>query len=190
MKRNLALILALLMLSSSAVACSNNGGNSDETKGGTAETTGGATAESTEETEDPNARLESGLGTADYEGYTFHIFVHDQVTNDFDAEDITGEPINDAMYQRTTTVQDNANVTIEPVIVAADMRGGQKPLGNSVTAGTNDYDLVCMSAYSSCNALIAGYFQTSTISRTSTSQSPGGTSILLKNSRSRMLFSR
>lgn len=67
MKRNLALILALLMLSSSAVACSNNGGNSDETKGGTAETTGGATAESTEETEDPNARLESGLGTADYE---------------------------------------------------------------------------------------------------------------------------
>ena len=63
------------------------------------------------------------------------------------------------MYQRTTTVQDNANVTIEPVIVAADMRGGQKPLGNSVTAGTNDYDLVCMSAYSSCNALISGYFQ-------------------------------
>ena len=159
MKRNLALILALLMLSSSAVACSNNGGNSDETKGGTAETTGGATAESTEETEDPNARLDSGLDKADFDGYTFHIFVHDQVTNDFDAEDITGEPINDAMYQRTTTVQDNANVTIEPVIVAADMRGGQKPLGNSVTAGTNDYDLVCMSAYSSCNALIAGYFQ-------------------------------
>ena len=177
MKRNLALILALLMLSSSAVACSNNGGNSDETKGGTAETTGGATAESTEETEDPNARLESGLDKADYEGYTFHIFVHDQVTNDFEAEDITGEPINDAMYQRTTTVQDNANVTIEPVIVAADMRGGQKPLGNSVTAGTNDYDLVCMSAYS-------------TLFKTSTSQSPGGTSILLKNSRSRMLFSR
>ncbi len=157
MKRNLSLILALLMLASSVVACSNKSENADTETKADATNVSEAT-ETAEETKDENARLDSGLGTADYEGYTFHIFVHNAVTNDFEAEEITGEPINDAMYQRMTTVQDNANVTIEPVIVTADMRAGQQPLGNSVQAGTNDYDLVAMSAYSSCNALVAGYF--------------------------------
>ena len=158
MKRKLSLILALLILASSVASCSNNSENADETTENTSTTNVENAAESTEETVDENARLDSGLGAADYEGYTFHIFVHNTVTNDFDAEEITGEPINDAMYQRITTVQDNANVTIEPVVVTADMRAAQQPLGNSVQAGTNDYDLVSMSAYSSCNALVAGYF--------------------------------
>lgn len=155
MKRNLSLILALLMLVST-VSCANSENNGDET---TADTSENAADTLTEETEDPNARLDSGLGSADYEGYNFHIFVHNTITNDFNAEDITGEPINDAMYQRVTTVQDNANCVIDSIIVEADNRAGHTPLGISVQAGTNDYDLACLSAYSACNALIAGYLQ-------------------------------
>lgn len=156
MKRKLSLILALLILAST-VSCANSENNSEETTPSDTSNTAADTV--AEETADPNARLDSGLGSANFDGYNFNIFVHNTITNDFDAEDITGEPINDAMYQRVTTVQDNANCKIEAIIVTADNRAGHKPLGISVQAGTNDYDLACLSAYSSCNALISEYLQ-------------------------------
>lgn len=156
MKRKLSLLLAMLMLASTAVSCADSGDEAGETKAPT--TTPSANTETPEETADPNARLDSGLDKADFGGYTFNIFVHNTITNDFDAEEITGEPINDAKYQRVVTVQDTANCVIEDIVVAADNRAGHQPLGISVQAGTNDYDLACLSAYSSCNALVAGYF--------------------------------
>ncbi len=154
MKRNFALILAMLMLSSTLAACSETGDNNDNTKPSTESEN--VVADSVEEAnEDPDARLDSGLEDADFEGYTFNIFRHSAVYDDFDAEDFTGEPINDAMWQRMKTIEDTANVTIVSNKVDADMRDGQSPLQTSVQAGTNDYDLVVLSAYSSCNALVA-----------------------------------
>ncbi len=153
MKRTIALLLVLLMAGGSLLSCSE--ATSDETTDtASAPTADGEAA--VEETVDPNARLDSGLGTADYEGYNFNIFVHNTIYNDWNAEEVTGEPINDAKYERMVTVSDNANVTITPVIVTADNRAGHTPLSNSVQAGTNDYDLVELSAYSACNALVAG----------------------------------
>ncbi len=155
MKRSIALLLVLLMAGSSLLSCSET--TSDETTAGTTTTAPTSDGETVaEETADPNARQDSGLGTVDYEGYNFNIFIHNASYNDWNAEEITGEAINDAKYERVTTVSDNANIEITPVIVTADMRAGHTPLSNSVQAGTNDYDLVSMSAYSSCNALTAG----------------------------------
>ncbi len=156
MKRNLAIILALLMLSSSLAACSDAGTNTDETKGSTDTST--SVAESGDDADSETEKLDSGLEDADFEGYTFNIFRHSAVSDDFDAEDFTGEPINDAKYQRMKTIEDKANITIQSIKVEADMRAGQSPLATSVQAGTNDYDLVNMSAYSSCNALTDGLF--------------------------------
>ncbi len=156
MKKTIALLLVLLMAGSSMLACS------DTTSDDPADTTNTPTADGetvAEETADPNARLDSGLAPVDYEGYNFNIFVHNTIYNDWDAEEVTGEPINDAKYERMATVSDNANVTITPTVVTADMRAGHTPLGNSVKAGTNDYDLVELSAYSSCNALTAGFLR-------------------------------
>lgn len=153
MKKIIALMLVLLMAGSSMLSCSD--ATSDETTdAASTPTADGETV--AEEAADPNARLDSGLEAKDYEGYNFNIFVHNASYNDWNAEEITGEPINDAKYERMTTVSDNANVTITPVIVSADMRAGHTPLSTSVQAGTNDYDLVELSAYSSCNALTAG----------------------------------
>lgn len=153
MKRTLALLLVLLMAGSTMLSCSDATGE-ETTDQTTPDVSSDVTVE--EETADPNARLDSGLGKADYEGYAFNIFVHNTIYNDWDAEEITGEAVNDAKYERMMTVSDNANVTITPYIVTADNRGGQTPLQNSVQAGTNDYDLVEISAYSACNALTAG----------------------------------
>lgn len=157
MKRNLALILALLVLSSSLAACSDKGTNNEETKE-TTETIANASEESTEETENPNARLDSGLPDVNYNGYSFNIFSHSECPQDFDAEDFTGEPINDAKWQRIKTVEDLAGgIKIEAIKINAGMRDAHTTLGTSVQAGTNDYDLATISAYSSCNALTAGY---------------------------------
>ncbi|MBE6710437.1 MAG: hypothetical protein E7579_04885 [Ruminococcaceae bacterium] len=156
MKKAIALMLVLLMAGSSMIACSDT--TSDETTdAANTPTADGETV--AEETADPNARLDSGLGEVDYEGYNFNIFVHSAISNDWNAEEVTGEPINDAKYERMTTVADNTNVTITPTIVSADNRAGQSPLGNSVKAGTNDYDLAEISAYSACNALTSGFIR-------------------------------
>ena len=156
MKKNLALFLALLMLTLPLVSCSNTTNKEDEEQTPVTTADPSAAAEP-EETDDPNARIDSGLTPADYDAYTFNIFIHNTITNDFEAEEITGEPVNDAEYERMIAVQDKANCEIVPLVVAADNRQGQKPLGTSVQAGTNDYDLACLSGYSSCNALVEGY---------------------------------
>ncbi|MBR5679083.1 MAG: hypothetical protein IKX19_00390 [Clostridia bacterium] len=156
MKKNLALFLALLMLTLPLVSCSNTTNKEDEEQTPVPTADPSAAAEP-EETDDPNARIDSGLAPADYDAYTFNIFIHNTITNDFEAEEITGEPVNDAEYERMIAVQDKANCEIVPLVVAADNRQGQKPLGTSVQAGTNDYDLACLSGYSSCNALVEGY---------------------------------
>ena len=156
MKQKLALFLALLMLALPLFSCSNTTNKEDTAETPAPDAPPSADAEP-DETVDPNARIESGLDPADYGGYTFHVFIHNTITNDFEAEEITGEPVNDAEYERMIAVQDKANCEIVPLVVAADNRQGQKPLGTSVQAGTNDYDLACLSGYSSCNALVEGY---------------------------------
>lgn len=151
MKKRLSLILAALMAASALCAC---GDGSDGAK--PAQTTapsGGETA--AEETEPEDVRLESGLPDMDFGGYEFHIMIHNTITNDFKAEELTGEPIDDAEYNRMITVQEKGNCVIKPIVVSADNRQGQKEVSKSVQAGTNDYDLVCLSGYSSCNAIVA-----------------------------------
>ncbi len=154
MKKIIALMLVLLMAGSSLLSCSDATSEETTDAASSAPTADGEVA--AEEVADPNARLDSGLEAMDYEGYNFNIFVHNTIYNDWNAEEVTGEPINDAKYERIATVSDNANVNIAHTVVSADNRAGHTPLGNSVQAGTNDYDLVELSAYSACNALTAG----------------------------------
>lgn len=142
-----ALSLALIMIISAFTAC---GGKGD---------TAAVTTAAAEETavEPVETEITSGLDPADFDGYKFHIYRHDQVYDDFRAEDLNGEALNDAMYMRMKAVEDACNVEIIRMNVSAGMRDGHTPLGSSVLAGSNDYDLCEISSYSSCNALTAGY---------------------------------
>ena len=88
-----------------------------------------------------------------YDGYTYNIFQHTAVYKDFQAEEITGEPINDADFERMTTVEDRLDVEIEFHDLSAGQRDGQTPLSMTVQAGTNDYDIGTLGSYSACNAL-------------------------------------
>ena len=159
MKRRIAFLLALLILAGSFTACSESTENA-ETTASTSDTASAdavAANTETEETADPNARVDSGLEAGlSYDGYTFNIFQHSQLYTDFSAEELTGEPINDADFERMAAVEDKLSVEIESHILSAGMRDGHTPLSITVQAGTNDYDIGALSAYSACNALIAG----------------------------------
>ncbi len=155
MKQKFTLVLAILMLLLPLASCSETT-NEEDPAAAPAVEADPAAIDAAEETEDPNARIDSGLPSADFGGYTFNIYIHNTITNDFQAEEMTGEPVNDAEYERMVTVQDKGNCEIVPLVIAADNRQGQKALSTSVQAGTNDYDLVCLSGYSSCNALVEG----------------------------------
>ncbi len=157
MKRRLTFLIALLLIASAAASCQKGGAETTDNADQPAATN--ADTETVEETQASTTRLDSGLGSADYDGYTYNIYVHigtSVPTNDFEAEEITGEPINDAMYERVVKVQDSANCVIETIVNTTDNGQGHAKLNNSVQAGTNDYDLASLTASSSCNALIAG----------------------------------
>ena len=157
-KKNLALLLALLMLGSQFASCSESTDNADtDAAGTTAPDAADATTPVEEETVDPNARVDDGLEDGvTFDGYTYNIFQHTAVYKDFQAEEITGEPINDADFERQTAVEDKLDVEIEFHDLSAGQRDGQVPLGNVVQAGTNDYDIGSIMSYSACNALTQG----------------------------------
>jgi len=154
-KKSLAMLLVLLMLGSQFAACSESTENADTTGQTTADPNSADATESVEETADPNARLDDGLEDGvTFDGHSYNIFQHSAVYKDFQAEEITGEPINDADFERMSAVEDKLDVEIEFFEMAADMRAGQTPLATTVQAGTNDYDIGTLSAYSACNALV------------------------------------
>lgn len=105
-------------------------------------------------------RLKSGLeGNPDYEGYKFNIYIHGaHGINDFGGEEYTGEVINDAQYERVLKVEDMYNVDINYILSPeGDNRRGHILVGNTVAAGSNDYDMAIMSGYSCSSAVTAGY---------------------------------
>ena len=87
MKKKLTLLMALLL---TLASCSTATTGGEETTPTASPTTPDPAV--TEETEDPDARIDSGLEPADFEGYQFHIFIHNTITNDFAAEEMTGQP--------------------------------------------------------------------------------------------------
>jgi len=160
MKRIIALCLATALgLPAVLSGCSSKGNGDSETPQNTPEVTAGvpsaeAAAGDAEETE-----IELGLEEQTFGGYTFHIYQH-YVSNgchlDFMSEDITGEPINDADYERRSYTEEQCDVKIEPVRNDVDAWNGHKGLEVAVQAGTNDYDLAGVSSYSAANSLVGG----------------------------------
>ncbi len=78
----------------------------------------------------------------DYGGYVLRLGARDNIdweTCDMIAEELTGEAINDAVYNRNTALEETMNIKI------TEFRMGNSPsemLKQSVTAGTDDYDIV------------------------------------------------
>lgn len=137
-KRMLALLLTALLLSSAFVSCGETEVQEEETKGADTVAT---TAEP--ETEEIRYAADIPAGT-DYNGETFTVLAFPLETLvwgdvDWNAEELTGEVVNDAVYNRTTTTESKLNVAIE--VVHMDSYGNANMLQKSVNAQDNAYQL-------------------------------------------------
>ena len=148
--KKLSLILAALLLSSSFVSCSekqNDGAAETKPMSDTADTSSSADETTPEEIEnDSNVRLWEGKS---FDGYVVNILGRQNVEYSIDlyAEEITGEIVNDAVYNRNLKVQDDLNVGMEYIPHSGDYTQFLQDVRNSVTAADGAYDIVSSYAY-------------------------------------------
>lgn len=162
-RKNIALFLALLMLVSSAAGCS------DAKEDTTADTTADTTVQTETETERPYAKLpETDMGGADMTilvGYNEEKWPPDTVgvsKNEFAAEELTGEPVNDARYNRNQLLNERFNCVISSVDqnVVANRNvlhpDTIKAVDTLMLAGDNNYAFMLLQGYSTCQMAING----------------------------------
>lgn len=131
-KRLFILLLTALLLSTSC------GQAAVET---TADTTGTAESTTAPETTPEDTALKDDLPDTDLDGYNYRMMLHGNDThieNTF-AEELTGNTISDAVFNKLTTVKDRFNCDITYTQAAPD---GLDPTQQSIFAGDDAFDMV------------------------------------------------
>ena len=127
MKKTLAIILAMLMCLSVMVSC---GGKTDDPAATTTAAQGGentpadttTTVETTESPYDVNGYLKDSLDpNLNYNGEKFTLLYWSDVERiEFEVEEMTGDLIGDALYNRNAAVEDRLNIEFEWVGAAGN----------------------------------------------------------------------
>ncbi len=162
----LALILASMLAMSSFASCSDGGTNS-ETTGNTDETaasvSGSDEAEETAETEEE--RIKPNIPTsADYGGDEINFLFWELASwantvrqcRDIYSDGISGEAINDTVYNRNIKIEEAYNVKIALETMAIDQISSA--VSQEVTAGADTYDVVYPRLYEAPSLYQNGYF--------------------------------
>ena len=163
MKRCMALFLAVLMLATAAISC----GKTEETP---AETTAQATTAATDAaevtTEAPVETNKYEIGDElpddlDFKGAEIHFLSRGRAwcKDVIDVADMTGEVINDAVYNRNAAVEDRLNVKIVDHKDDGTDYSIVDLMKIQVPAGASDYDVVCTATYTLLRGVTEGHFQ-------------------------------
>lgn len=134
-QKNVALCLLIAMLTSMTTACGD--GKTNETTSNTIDTT--ATVQETE------TELTDGLPEKDMDGFTLRIF-HNNPTQmtwtnlTLDAQEQTGEVLNDAIYGRNREIEERFNSQLD-VVECEVFQLGVAEVRKEVQAGDSNYDL-------------------------------------------------
>lgn len=154
-KRALSMILAAAMLVLTVVSCGNSAEPSDPQDTTTAAvageaTTAATTEQVTETTKDPNASdLPDDL---DYTGETIHIISRDSdwVRDEIRVNELNGDVVNDAVYNRNSVVEERLGLKIDNITVAGtDNYAVAEEVRTAVKAGSDEFDILANSVYSS-----------------------------------------
>lgn len=134
----IAALVALLLLA----ACSNSGTNTESTMETNAAPSPASTEKASAETEEMTEFAASIPEGTDYDGYEFDILVYDETNAvwydvDFTAEELTGDVLNDAVFQRKIKVEDALNIKI---VTHPEEAYCYTPMYNSVQSGDGAYD--------------------------------------------------
>lgn len=154
-KRAGALILAALMLTGqlAMTSCSDNAdtadsdaknsseSNSSETEGGSES---GETTETETETEDESLKDDLPTDMKDYDGYEYTVLSYDFPSGsiawkvvDICSEGITGERVNDAVFERNSKLEDRFGVK-----VAQNLQSDTAKYAKQSAMASDDFDLI------------------------------------------------
>ena len=112
-RRIAALLLSALLLAPALLSCSEKTENaaSDDPTSTPAQTEVQPTADAEVPAEDEPEVVADDLPEKDYEGFSFNIYTRSNTTHyAFLTEEMTGEVLNDAIYERNTRIADRFNV--------------------------------------------------------------------------------
>ena len=136
-KQYIAFLLALLTAGSCITAC---GGDSSDTQDPAQTET---TTETTAETEDNTPKL--NLPATDYGGQTFTVLATVHAAYEYDAPELTGEIVSDAVFHRNIAVEEQLGIDLEFIFQPghwADKDSFNATIKNSVMASDAAHDLV------------------------------------------------
>ena len=165
--KNIKILCSIFLIAAMMLSILVSCGKSDESEntGGdvNAEEVGGVEEEVTEEV------IQANLPAADYGGYEFVVVSRNDDwhfyplhSRDIIAEDETGEPINDAVYKRNTTVEEMYNIKISMVSFPETTGEGEMAPNNAlvkaVKAGDFLYDLIMVHEINGGTTAQQGYF--------------------------------
>ena len=152
MKRILSLLLLAVLLASLPFTAASCGEQKPDapSSGGTVGTTAAA------ETEPETTAERPGVTEADFKGATFTVLypLWSLYRDFYFAEEANGDAVNDAIFERTSKLEESLNIDMTAVSVdsIADV---QPTFGPTVLAGDDDYQLVLMHSNNSVSAVIA-----------------------------------
>ena len=159
MKRNmklfarvLCLLIACLTVLALVVACDSGDGGKDKTK-------------YKDNTKDRNGRLKDDLPEdLNYGGETINLMYWAEVERpEFEQEEITGDNVRDAIYDRNVNVEDRLNVDLNFIPVYAAYHGAREPFLKHIdaiwSAGTKDYDIIATYARTEGTLAVQGFLQ-------------------------------
>ena len=156
--RLLALLLACLTLVTMVVACdqtSNNGGANN----------GGGSTGLKDDSLDINGRVKDDLpDNLNFGGEEVVLMYWAEVERpEFEQEEITGDNVRDAIYDRNMQVEDRLNIDLQFVGVPAAYYGAREPFLKQIdaiyAAGTQDYDIIATYARTEGTLAVQGYLE-------------------------------
>ncbi len=138
-KRLLALILASLLLAQTLSGCAEKTDDSSKETDAAATTPSSAETEPESETEFSRENVKDDLPELDYNGESAVIIARDKswFAGEMYVEDLNGEVVNDAVYQRDLNVEERLGVTIDYELVPDT----DALVDKNVTAGSDEYTL-------------------------------------------------
>ena len=161
-KKSLALLMALIMLLPTALAC----GKTEEpatTTATTAQASTEGTTAATEETTTEGYAIKDNLPEdLKFEGKTVSIISRgrDWCKDEVSVENLTGDVINDAIYNRNAAVEDRLGIKIVNYMTSGtDNYEITETIRKQVQAGTDEYNLFANSVYATIMYTADNLFQ-------------------------------